>query len=213
MKQKSLIRIAAALIACAASLGLGKTDAGPAFAQQSENAAPEISLTELGRIEAYLNSTRTLSGDFTQVGPDGAVTEGRVWLDRPGRLRFEYTPPTPILVVADGSTLYFLDRELGQVDRIPIGFTPLGVLTDDQVDLEDGVKIRKLERKGGLVHLVVADADRPYEGELTLIFDQAPINLRQWLVQDSQGLITSVTLRNMVANKPLNPLLFVFQEP
>jgi outer membrane lipoprotein-sorting protein len=180
---------------------------------------PSLALPSLGdlnradtaRIETYLNSLRTLSGEFLQVGPDGSLAEGRIWLSRPGRLRFEYAPPTPILVVADGTSLIFHDKELGQVDRVPLGFAPLGVLTDDEVHLEGDLEVLAIERAGGLLRITLVDEDRPKEGSVTLVFGQSPLNLRQWQVRDARGLITTVTLRNVETNQPVNPSLFVFE--
>ena len=219
---------AALVVTVAARSSRAQNAAGPgrSDSSQSESGPPALSrsLPSLGdlnrvdtaRIENYLNSLRTLSGEFLQVGPDGSLSEGRIWLSRPGRLRFEYSPPTPILVVADGTSLIFQDRELGQIDRVPLGFAPLGVLTDDEVHLENDLEVRSFERAGGplgLLRVTVVDPDRPKEGSVTLVFSQGPLTLRQWLVRDARDLVTTVTLRNVQTNQPVNPNLFVFHEP
>lgn len=194
----------------------GQSESGPPVLSRSLPSLGDLNRADTARIENYLNGLRTLSGEFLQVGPDGSLSEGRIWLSRPGRLRFEYSPPTPILVVADGTSLIFQDRELGQIDRVPLGFAPLGVLTDDEVHLEDDLEVRSFERAGGplgLLRVTVVDPDRPKEGSVTLVFSQGPLTLRQWLVRDARGLMTTVTLRNVQTNQPVNPNLFVFQEP
>lgn len=168
---------------------------------------------DVARIETYLNTITSLRGRFLQVAPDGAVSEGKVWLRRPGRLRFEYDPPVPVLVVADGLFVVMHDKELGQVNRIPLGTTPLSVLLRDEIKLAGGVTVKGVERQPGTLRVTVFDSDRPREGELTLVFSDMPLALRQWVVTDARGLATSVSLANVEFNLPLEGRLFVFTDP
>lgn len=181
----------------------------PASAQQ----LTERDRADIARIETYLNTIKSLRGRFLQVAPDGAVSEGKVWLRRPGRLRFEYDPPVPVLVVADGLFLVMHDRELGQVNRIPLGTTPLSVLLRDEIKLAGAVTVKSVERQPGTLRVTVFDTDRPREGELTLVFSDLPLALRQWVVMDARGLATSVSLANVEFNLPLEGRLFVFTDP
>ena len=181
----------------------------PAAAQQ----LTERDRADVTRIETYLNTITSLRGRFLQVAPDGAVSEGRVWLRRPGRLRFEYDPPVPVLVVADGLFVVMHDKELGQVNRIPLGTTPLSVLLRDEIKLAGGVTVKGVERQPGTLRVTVLDSDRPREGELTLVFSDMPLVLRQWVVTDARGLATSVSLANVEFNLPLEGRLFVFTDP
>src|SRR5690606_33814476 len=101
-------------------------------------------------VEDYLNSIETLQARFVQIGPQGQISEGDLYLRRPGRLRFEYEPPVPILIVADGTWLVLYDKELEQVQRYPVYETPLGVLVARKVDLNDpNIRITDVVRDAG----------------------------------------------------------------
>ena len=168
---------------------------------------------ELGRVEDYLNSVTTLRARFNQVAPDGGLAEGHFYLRRPGRMRFEYAPPTPILVVADRVWLIFHDTELGQVDRLPLYSTPLGFLVRDEIEFGEPIVIETLERLPGELRLTLRDGEHEGEGVLTLVFSDPPLRLWQWRVIDAQGLTTRITLSDVEVNVPLDPKLFVFDDP
>lgn len=160
--------------------------------------------------EDYLNSVRSLSADFVQIGPNGEMAKGKVFLRRPGKLRFEYAPPSPLLLVADGRWLVLEDRELKHVDRWPVGDTPLAVLVADRVDLGGSVEVTKVRREGGVLRLTIVDRKRRDEGHLTLIFNETPMELRQWEVHDAQGGVTHVSLHNPKVNPQLADNLFFY---
>tara|TARA_R110002167_G_scaffold300039_1_gene504333 strand:+ start:1263 stop:1895 length:633 start_codon:yes stop_codon:yes gene_type:complete len=181
--------------------------AGAAQALDSEQQA------EIARVEAYLNGIQSLSARFVQIGPNGELARGQLYMRRPGRLRFEYEPPTPILIVADGLWLVMQDKELGQVNRFPLYETPLGVLVAKTVDLSDGVEVRRVERQAGILRVTVIDSDRPDEGSLTIAFSDPPLLLRQWQVLDARGGVTHVALTDIRVNLPLKPELFTFIDP
>ncbi|SVE22237.1 uncharacterized protein METZ01_LOCUS475091, partial [marine metagenome] len=109
------------------------------------------------QVESYLNSIKTLSAQFLQVDSEGNVTNGRLYLRRPGRIRFEYDDPSPLLIVADGFWLIFHDRELGQVSRYPLYETPLGVLVDEPVNLRKKVEVVRVEQGLGVLRIMVVD--------------------------------------------------------
>ncbi len=168
---------------------------------------------DISRIEALLNDMQTLRARFFQIGPDGVSVEGSLYLKRPGRVRIEYDPPSPLLIVGNGSQLYFLDRELGQVNNWPVFDTPLGVLVRKEIDLSEDVEITGVERRPGVISLTFVDPDDPEEGNLTLIFTEPPLALRQWKVKDAQGLVTIVALTEMEVNRSIDEMLFVFDDP
>ncbi len=168
---------------------------------------------DVARVEAYLGGIKTLSGRFLQVGPDGAASEGKVWLRRPGRVRFEYDPPVPVLVVGDGTFLIFHDKELGQIDRIPLGATPLSYILREDVKLSGGLTVKNVERQTGVLRITVFDTAKPREGELTLTFSEGPLQLRQWTVLDARGQATNITLHDVATNDELPGRLFVFIDP
>ena len=196
-------RALAASLAAAAWLALAAPAAG-ADADPVE--------ADLARIVDHLNGIRSLKARFVQVAPDGGVSEGEMFMRRPGRLRFAYDPPMPLLMVADGLWLVLWDKELDQIDRVPLASTPLGFLVRDEVSFGDPIVVRSLERQPGLLSLTVFDKRREDEGELTLVFTEAPFSLRQWLVTDAQRLQTRVSLFGVETNIPLDGRLFVFTD-
>lgn len=188
---------------------------GPAAALA---AATGIQLTpqdeaDLGRIQAYLNNIHTLQAHFLQVAPDGAMSQGTVWMDRPGRMRFQYDPPSPFLLVAGGGMLTFEDKSIQQISQAPLRFTPLGILLDDKVSLSGPVTVVGFRRLPGQLQVKLVRTSSPHDGSLTLLFTDPPVALRQWTVLDAQGRETTVTLYNVEQGVNLDPQLFHFVDP
>ena len=195
----------AMLLALALGVGIGQAPAAAPLSEQD--------LADVARVEAYLNSIQTLKARFLQVGPDGGLSEGNFYLRRPGRLRFEYDPPIPVLMVADGTWVVFYDSEIEQVTRVPLNSTPLAVLVRDPIRLQGSVTVTRVERATGTLRLTLLDSDEPDEGSITLVFSDRPLALRQWLVRDPQGLETTIAMSQAQYNLILDPALFVFFEP
>ena len=168
---------------------------------------------DIARIETYLNGVRTLAADFIQIAPDGAISRGRFYLKRPGRLRFEYEPPASVLVVADGTYVNYFDVELGQLSQIGVYSTPLGVVVAEQVKLEGRIAVTSVERGAAVVSLTTVDTEEPGRGTLTLIFSDRPLELRKWQIIDPQGLLTTIALDEVSTNQDLDPELFIFRQP
>ena len=179
----------------------------------ADEAGPVDQSAQIAGIETYLNSIASMKARFLQVAEDGTLATGDFYLRRPGRLRFEYDPPAPILVVADSIWIVFEDSELRQVDRLPLSSTPLSILVADEVSLGDGAVVSEISASGGLLQIALRDTENPDEGVLTLVFDARPLRLRQWLVTDSLGQTTEITLSDLEINIPLDPRLFVYDEP
>jgi outer membrane lipoprotein-sorting protein len=196
-----------ALAAQALALTLALVVAAPAAALSERDRA------DISRVESYLNRIQSIRARFVQVAPNGGLAEGQFVMQRPGRLRFEYAPPSPILVVGDGRDLVFYDSRLDQVSRIAISMTPLKVLLAETIDFKGRVGVDRVERTPGVLRLVVLDRERPKDGAVTLVFSEAPLLLRQWLVKDPKGLVTSIYLSEMESNPALEPELFVFVDP
>jgi outer membrane lipoprotein-sorting protein len=192
-----------------AALALPLAAALPAAAQQFSGE----DMRDLARISNYLNGIATLEGNFVQVGHDGELSEGRFYLRRPGRLRFEYEPPNPALVVADGFWVGVYDTRLDTLDRYPLGNTPLELLLKERVDLRTEGAVQAIERGDGLIRVRAVDPKKPEQGSITMIFADNPLELRQWVVVDAQGLTTTVALSEVRANVKLKPELFVIDDP
>lgn len=178
----------------------------------AQTRAPEVKDPDVARVEAYLNGIKSFKGRFLQVGPDGGIAQGQVFMRRPGNMRFQYDPPTPLLIVADGTWLVIWDKKLDQVDRVPLSSTPIDFLVQREVKLTGRVRVKSVEKQTGLLALTVYDNDRKDDGEITLIFNAEPLDLRQWVVTDTQGLQTRVSLFEVESNIPLDIKLFVFTD-
>ena len=169
---------------------------------------------DVARAEEYLNSITTLKARFLQIAGNSNQAEGTAYLSRPGRMRLQYDPPSPMLVVADGTFLIVHDRELGEPSYIPLGSTPAGVLVRDNVRLiGKDVTVTRVVRLPGVLNVSLVEADEPEAGELTLVFSESPFALRQWRVVDAQGTTTTVSLYESQTGLKLDPKLFEFRNP
>ena len=208
--------------AALALLVAGAGMAGGAAAQNTKEAAQEtakpVPLTraekaELQRVEDYLNGLRTLQARFIQVSQRGQVAEGDLYLQRPGRVRFEYDPPVPILIVSSGPVLYYFDKELEQTTQVFVRTTPVGILVREKLSFADDVTVSHFVQRAGAIRITVQRTGDPDEGAITLVFNDRPLALRQWVVLDAQGGRTTVTLTNVRTGLPLDPKLFRFDVP
>lgn len=169
---------------------------------------------DVARAQDYLNSITTLKARFLQIAGNGNQAEGTAYLSRPGKMRLQYDPPSPMLVVADGSFLIVHDKDLGEPSYIPLGSTPAGVLVRDNVQLiGNDVTVTRVLRLPGVLNISLVEADEPDAGELTLVFSESPFALRQWRVVDAQGTTTTVSLYESQTGVKLDPKLFEFKNP
>lgn len=168
---------------------------------------------DIARITAYLNEVQSLKARFIQVGPRGELAQGNLYLRRPGRLRFEYDAPSPLLLVADGFWLILHDKQLEQVSRWPIDDTPLGILVAEDIDLQGRTRVTDVHREADVLTVTLIDTERPDEGSVTLIFSETPFRLRQWRVVDPQGGVTNLSLQNPSLDPKLDADLFTFVDP
>lgn len=192
-----------------AALGAGLAFTRPAWAALTPAASDAA---DIKRIEVYLNGLKTMKARFLQVAPDGGISNGTVWLSRPGRLRFEYDPPSPFLLVAGQTGLIFHDSLLNQTSNIPISRTPLGILLADRATLSGDVTVTGIERLPGQIHATLIRTASPGDGTLVLTFADGPLALRQWRVIDAQRKETRVTLFNMELGGRFDPKLFEFRD-
>ena len=184
----SLSRSLAALALAAAAL------AAPAEAQNSR---------DLARISAYLNALDTAEGDFVQIAPNGETSDGQFFIDRPGKIRFQYTPPNPALVVSDGTWVVIYDLRTCDKQTVPLSSTPLELLLRERVNLNEERAVRSIERSAGQMRVEVVDPRNTERGSLTLIFNDNPLELRQWIVTDAEGGSTTVALSSVRRGVPI----------
>lgn len=186
------------------------------FAARAQAPASPLTATDradIARIERYLDTLRSLKARFLQIAPDGGTSEGNAWLERPGRLRFDYDPPAPFLLVAGHGVVMFHDRKLQQTSNFPVGQTPLGMLLADQPKLSGDITVSRIERQPGLIQIAIFRTTSPGDGSLTLGFADNPLQLRQWSVIDAQRLETRVTLFNIQLGERFDQKLFDVTDP
>ena len=184
-----------------------------AAAGLAEAALPVADSQMVSRVEAYLNGITTLQARFQQIGPDGAISTGTVYIRRPGRLRFDYDPPSKILLIATDWRLIFYDGSIKQVNTIPLSQTPLAFLLASNIRLDHEVQVTRVNRRPGELDLTVVRRAEPDQGSVTLTFSERPIELRRWAVTDAQGLTTHIVLENPVLGQRIDPDLFHWRDP
>jgi outer membrane lipoprotein-sorting protein len=178
------------------------------------SAAKSIELTSkqtasIQEISSYINGFTTLQGDFTQISPKGNKSKGIFYISKPGKMRFEYAPPNPFLIVADGKWLTIKNRKKEKGDQYPLSQTPLRLVLNQDVDLIRDTNILAYEEAGGLATLTLEDKGDSLGGKLILVFDRKRQALQQWIVVDGKGRKTTVSLENIVAGIDPDPQLFV----
>jgi outer membrane lipoprotein-sorting protein len=178
-------------IALLASLWLPVS--GAAAADAIPAALSEADRTDLVRIEAYLNGLTTMESRFLQFTEEG-VAEGRIMLDRPGRLRIEYAPPVPVLMIANNFLLMYHDTQLKQTTFLPVSKTPAALLIDENIMLSGDVTVTAFERAPKAFRIKLEQTDSPDTGSVTLMFEDAPMRLAKWRVIDAQGTVIDVSL-------------------
>lgn len=193
------------------------TEAPAATPSGSPRPAPAPDPALLAEVGSYLDSLDTLTAAFTQIDETGETRHGTLSLKRPGRLRFDYTDDTPLLLVSDGDLLTFVDYSVGQVTRWPIEDTVLHILVSDDIDLtrSDAVISATAEQQTGRVHVVAQDPDRPEQGRIIIRFDRSGsgLSLAGWTVIDAQRRLTTVRLDDLRRNVALASNLWEFEDP
>jgi len=167
----------------------------------------------IAKIENYLSGVNTISSEFIQAAPSGDISTGKFYLKRPGKLRMEYAPPVPVLMITSGSNIVYYDKELDQVSRISLEDTLVGFLARSQVKFDDGVIITGLENQNNIIRVTLIQSKTPKDGSLTLEFADNPMILHNMIVSDKSGQITTVSLNNARFNGEINEELFVFKDP
>jgi len=171
-----------------------------------------MDVDDLRRITAYLNSIRTMTARFRQSSPSGGIAVGSLWMARPGRMRFEYDPPSPILLIADRFYVYYVDKQLAEMSKVGLKSTPAWFLLRDPISFDDLV-IKRFERGAGALAITVIEPTEPDNGSLTMVFNDRPLTLHQWTIVDQQRKITTVSIFDTQFGVVLNPDLFVYHDP
>jgi len=172
--------------------------ASPAFA-----ALPDADMALVEKARDYLRGLSSAMGRFTQTDAGKRVTTGTFYLRRPGRARFEYDPPSGLVVAANGFRVAVLNRRLGTLDAYPLGATPLGVLLSRDLRIDKQVEIGAVKRRPGGFSIVARQVSRKNEGQIALEFRDAPLALTGWSITDPQGGVTRVALADFAPSKAM----------
>ena len=165
------------------------------------------------RAEEYLNGIQTMEARFTQVDSANKRATGKIYLSRPGRMRFEYDPPGPVLIVANGRHLIHYDRDLKTASYINQRDTPAWFLLSPKIEMQGDVTVTEVARREDRILITLIKTSEPNQGAVTLVFSENPMRLEQWAVSDAQGVVTYVTLRDATFGTPIANERFVFDEP
>jgi len=184
--------------------------AAPAAAQLVQF-TPE-NRAEIERIDAYLNAIRTMKASFVQIDPDGTVDQGTFALSKPGRMRFEYAPPTSTLIVSDGSTVAVQNPKLKTIDKYPLSQTPLDLILGDRIDLLHNHSIVGAGRQQDQFVIKARSRGGQTQGNISLVFSEPDLELRQWTVVDNQGLTTTVALQNVQVGADVSNVSFALPQ-
>jgi outer membrane lipoprotein-sorting protein len=164
---------------------------------------------QAAKVSSYLSSLQTLVGNFVQVGPDGTKTKGDFYIQKPGKVRFEYDPPTPIAIIADGSSLVVRDRNLATQDIYPLSQTPLRYLLSDRIDLLKDTNVVSVASDDMFISITIEERQALIgTSRLMLMIGAKDGQLKQWTVTDPQGYDTTVAIYNLDASKKVDPSLF-----
>ncbi|MFJ5370194.1 outer membrane lipoprotein carrier protein LolA [Bosea sp. CER48] len=173
-------------------------------------AAPATQEEAIERLNTYLNSFTTLQGNFIQFAANGRRLEGRIYIQRPGKMRFEYEPPTTTEVISDGTSVAVRDKRLATQDIYSIGQTPLKFLVRERMDLAREGTLKGASVDGDILSVRIEDRSTlGGTSKITLKFDLLANELRQWIVVDPQGYETSVSLYNLDTRRRPDPKNFV----
>lgn len=164
---------------------------------------------QAARVSSYLSSLQTLVGNFVQVGPDGSKTKGDFYIQKPGKVRFEYEAPSPIAIIADGSSLAVRDRKLATQDIYPLSQTPLRFLLSDRIDLLKDTNVVSVTADDVFISVTIEEKQALIgTSRLMLMIGAKDGQLKQWTVTDPQGYDTTVAVYNLDSSRKVDPGLF-----
>ncbi len=195
-------------------MGLGALALAPAAYAQT---APVVlagadRAAGLARANRTLNSFQRLQARFMQASPGGGRASGTVYIQRPGRMRFEYDPPATMLVVSDGSVVALRDTELRTTERTPLRSTPLNIILGATVDLERNARVLRVSQAGPWLMVTCSDRGGQTDGQIVLQFFGDGAELRSWDVIDATGARTRITLSDITQPASFNRALFRLED-
>ena len=206
MRRTLLARSVLALAAIAAVTFLGA--AGQMAPQRLAPAYSDEQKTLLDKISAYLNGIHSLKARFMQIGPEGGTDQGTLYIQKPGQIRFEYNPPSHLLIVATNGRVYVKNSRLNTRDIYDLSDTPLGLLLNQNVDLKANRAVMGVNDQNGMVTVQARTSTNRNNSNITMMFSSPGLELRQWTVRDNQGGNTTVALQSLEPGAAIDPALF-----
>jgi outer membrane lipoprotein-sorting protein len=213
MKKIALALAAAALLSGPPLAALAQTRAPTTRAALPGELTGAQRVAALAEASAALNRINTLQGRFAQAAPDGSLSVGRIYMQRPGKLRFEYDAPSPLTIVADGSVVAVEDRSMRDVQRVPLRSTPLYYVLKRDVNLDRDARVTRVVQQGPELLVSARDRTGEADGEITMTFAGPTRELRQWTITDGQRQTTRISLSQIQAAGRLDPKLFRISTP
>lgn len=166
------------------------------------------------QIEKYLSELKTMTADFKQIDPHGTISTGKFQLKRPSKMRWQYNPPTPILMITNGKYLTYYDYDLNQVSDIPLDDTLLSILTKQDVDFENSnITVIENYEENGFITITMEQKDAPENGSLGMVFSKKPMQLQHLIVKDATNQVTQISLNNIKQGVSLADEVFYFKDP
>ena len=184
------------------------------FGVQPTNAAEKNN--SMLKVENFFKNLKTLEADFIQVSPSGKTSDGKIFLDLPGKLRIDYNQPNNILITTKGFWIVIQNRQLKSTNNIPLNQTPFSILLENKINFNNKDLIVELQKKLGIIEVKVKLADNKQAGELILEFSAKPFQLKKWIIRDLVGDETTVLIQNAKYNQKLPFTIFFpddFPEP
>lgn len=199
-----------------ATTGATQTPPNPVIPDPRRNVPANVFATfdanqkaQAAKVSSYLSSLQTLVGNFVQVGPDGSKTKGDFYIQKPGKVRFEYDAPSPIAIIADGSSLAVRDTKLATQDIYPLSQTPLRFLLSDRIDLLKDTNVVSVNADDIYISVTIEEKQALIgTSRLMLMVGVKDGQLKQWTVTDPQGYDTTVAVSNLDSSKKPDPKLF-----
>lgn len=208
------IRPMRTLLAAVSSVALLTFGPFQVQAQAPALAQAPASNPQVAEVERYFNGVRTMQARFVQSNPGGTVVQGTLSVSRPGRMRFEYDPPSQLKIVADGSQVTMWDIANRDFGQWPIGWTAASFLVREPMVLQGGdLTVEKIERTDGMLQLTMSQTRKPNEGKVIVRLGENPMVLRGWSIIDSRGQRVDVSLNGLQTGLPLAASLFKFDGP
>lgn len=189
----------------AAGLGLTLATAQPALAAPNLTGLSVEQLATVQAVNKYFNAITTIEGKFLQTAPDGTETNGYFVIDRPGKMRFRYYPPSKLDIIVDGKTVAVDDKAIGEQTLYLLSETPLRFLLEKNIDLLKEAVVQSVSADSDLIVITMQDPGTFVTNKLTLYFDARTTELKQWTVTDDQGLDTTVAIYETKVGNPTNP--------